>query len=148
MGFSEREIITIASIVEKETPDPNEKPLVSAVIHNRLRRGIRLQSDPTVIYGIPNFNGNLTRKDLRRYTPYNTYVIKGLPPGPISNPGIDSINAALSPASVDYLYFVSKNDGTHHFSSTLKEHNAAVDKYQRRRKRSPTSKKTEGATGE
>ncbi len=135
MGFSEREIITIASIVEKETSDPRERSLVSAVIHNRLKKMIPLQSDPTVIYGIPNFNGNLTRDDLRRYSPYNTYAITGLPPGPISNPGIDSIMAALSPASVDYLYFVSKNDGTHHFSSTLEEHNEAVDRYQRRRKK-------------
>lgn len=135
MGLSQREAITIASIVEKETPDARERPLVSAVIHNRLKKGIPLQSDPTVIYGIPDFNGNLTREDLRRYTAYNTYVIRGLPPGPISNPGISSIKAALSPAPVDYLYFVSKNDGTHHFSSTLEEHNAAVDRYQRRRRR-------------
>jgi len=132
MGLSKREIITIASIVEKETSDPSEQPLVSAVICNRLKKKIPLQSDPTVIYGIPNFDGNLTRRDLRRYGPYNTYLIRGLPPGPICNPGIGSITAALSPAPVDYLYFVSKNDGTHHFSSTLKEHNTAVDKYQRR----------------
>lgn len=144
MGFSEREIITIASIVEKETSDPGERTLVSAVIHNRLKKRIPLQSDPTVIYGMPDFNGNLTKRDLRRYSPYNTYVITGLPPGPISNPGIDSIMAALSPASVNYIYFVSKNDGTHHFSSTLKEHNAAVDKYQRRRKKAQgRSRKTE-----
>jgi len=133
MKLSEREVITIASIVEKETSDPRERPLISGVIHNRLKKRIPLQSDPTVIYGMPDFNGNLTKKDLRRYTPYNTYVIRGLPPGPISNPGIGSLMAALYPASVDYLYFVSKNDGTHHFSSTLKEHNAAVDRYQRRR---------------
>ncbi|NIQ38173.1 MAG: endolytic transglycosylase MltG [Proteobacteria bacterium] len=137
IGLSEREVITIASIVEKETSDPRERPLVSAVIHNRLKEGIPLQSDPTVIYGIPDFNGNLTRADLRRYTAYNTYVIRGLPPGPISNPGISSIVAALSPAAVDYLYFVSKNDGTHHFSSSLEEHNRAVDRYQRHRRRGP-----------
>lgn len=135
MGFTQGEIITIASIIEKETADPRERPLVSAVIHNRLKKGMPLQSDPTVIYGLPDFNGNLTRQDLRRYSPYNTYVITGLPPGPISNPGTDSITAALSPAPVDYLYFVSKNDGTHHFSSTLKEHNEAVNTYQRRRKK-------------
>jgi UPF0755 protein len=146
MGFSEREIITIASIVEKETSDPGERSLVSAVIHNRLKKRIPLQSDPTVIYGIPNFNGNLTRDDLRRYSPYNTYAITGLPPGPISNPGINSIMAALSPASVDYLYFVSKNDGTHHFSSTLEEHNEAVDRYQRRRKK--VKRQGSGARGQ
>jgi UPF0755 protein len=135
IGYSEGEIITIASIVEKETGKPDERALVSAVIHNRLKKKIPLQSDPTVIYGIRDFDGNLTRKDLRQHSPYNTYVIPGLPPGPISNPGLESIRAALSPASVDYLYFVSKNDGTHHFSSTLKEHNRAVDEYQRRRKK-------------
>jgi len=133
MGLSEGEILTIASIIERETSDLMERPLVSAVIHNRMKKGIRLQSDPTVIYGIPEFNGNLTRKDLMRYSPYNTYLIPGLPPGPICNPGTNSIMGALFPASVDYLYFVSKNDGTHKFSSTLKEHNEAVDKYQRRR---------------
>ncbi len=143
LGLTEREVITIASIVEKETSDPRERPLVAAVIHNRLKKRIPLQSDPTVIYGIPDFDGNLTREDLRRHSPYNTYVIRGLPPGPISNPGMGSIEAALFPASVDYLYFVSKNDGTHHFSSTLKEHNAAVDKYQRRRRRSRPRKKVE-----
>lgn len=140
MGFSECEILTIASIVEKEASDPEERSLVSAVLHNRLRKKIPLQSDPTVIYGIPDFNGNLTKRDLRRHSPYNTYIITGLPPGPISNPGIDSIMAALSPASVDYLYFVSRNDGTHHFSSTLREHNRAVDKYQRRRKKAQSQK--------
>jgi UPF0755 protein len=135
LGLSEREALTIASIVEREASDPRERPLVSAVIHNRLKKKIRLQSDPTVIYGIPDFNGNLTRDDLRRYTRYNTYLIPGLPPGPICNPGLSSIQAALSPAPIDYLYFVSKNDGTHHFSVTLEEHDKAVDKYQRRSKR-------------
>jgi len=135
MGLSEREALTIASIVERETSDPHERPLVSAVIHNRLKKKIPLQSDPTVIYGTPDFDGNLTREDLRRYTRYNTYLIPGLPPGPICNPGLSSIQAALSPAPVDYLYFVSKNDGTHHFSVTLEEHDKAVDKYQRRRKK-------------
>jgi len=135
LGLSEREALTIASIVERETSDSRERPLVSAVIHNRLKKKIPLQSDPTVIYGTPDFDGNLTREDLRRYTRYNTYLIPGLPPGPICNPGLSSIQAALSPAPVDYLYFVSKNDGTHHFSVTLEEHDKAVDKYQRRRKR-------------
>jgi UPF0755 protein len=135
LDLSERDVLTIASIVERETSDPRERPLVSAVIHNRLRKGIRLQSDPTVIYGIPDFNGNLTRENLKQYTPYNTYLVPGLPPGPICNPGLSSIKAALYPSPVDYLYFVSKNDGTHHFSRTLEEHERAVDKYQRRRKK-------------
>jgi len=95
---------------------------------------MRLESDPTVIYGIKNFNGNLTRKDLARKTPYNTYAIRGLPPGPIANPGLESIRAVVYPAKTDYLYFVSKNDGSHHFSRTLAEHNRAVQIYQKRRK--------------
>lgn len=94
---------------------------------------MRLASDPTVIYGIPDFNGNLTRKDLTTPTPYNTYMIKGLPPGPIASPGAASLHAALFPAQTEYLYFVAKKDGTHHFSTTLEEHNRAVRKYQLRR---------------
>jgi UPF0755 protein len=94
---------------------------------------MRLYSCPTVIYGIKNFNGNLTKRDLERYTPYNTYLIRGLPPGPICNPGKEAIVAALYPATTEYLYFVSKNDGSNHFSSTLKEHNIAVWKYQKAR---------------
>jgi UPF0755 protein len=118
--------------VEKETADPTERPMIAAVFLNRLQRGMRLQSDPTVIYGIKNFSGNLTKADLERYTPYNTYLIPGLPPGPICNPGKGSIEAVLHPAKVSYLYFVSKNDGTHKFSKTLAEHNRAVWKYQKR----------------
>ena len=97
---------------------------------NRLARGTRLQSDPTVIYGIEDFDGNLTRSNLKTYTPYNTYLIKGLPPGPIANPGRGALWATMSPARVDYLYFVSKNDGSHQFSRNLKEHNRAVRQYQ------------------
>lgn len=134
LGFSIKEIVTMASIIEKETPNDLEKPIVSAVFYNRLKKGIRLESDPTVIYGIEHFDGNLRRKDLKRKSPYNTYVIRGLPPGPIANPGKVSILAALYPADVKYLYFVSKNDGTHQFSRTLSEHNRAVFKYQKRRK--------------
>jgi UPF0755 protein len=92
---------------------------------------MRLQTDPTVIYGIPNFNGNLTRADLETKHPYNTYVIDGLPPGPIANPGEEAIKSVLNPAPGKYLYFVSKNDGTHHFSETLAEHNRMVNRYQR-----------------
>jgi UPF0755 protein len=133
MGFSVNEIITLASIIEKETGVGSERPIISSVFHNRLKRKMRLATDPTVIYGIKNFNGNITKKDLNTYTPYNTYMISGLPPGPIANPGSESIKAALYPATTKYLYFVAKRDKTHHFSSTLEEHNRAVRKYQLRR---------------
>lgn len=126
------EVITLASIVEKETGTAEEMPLIASVFLNRLRNGMRMESDPTVIYGMNDFTGNLTRKDLLESTPYNTYVIRGLPPGPISNPGLASIKAVLYPAETDYLYFVSKNDGTHYFSSSIEEHNRAVWKYQKR----------------
>jgi UPF0755 protein len=133
IGLTRPEVVTLASIIEKETSVDEERLLVSAVFHNRIKRKIPLQSDPTVIYGLPHFNGNLTRKNLRARSPYNTYRVKGLPPGPIANPGKGSLLAALYPAAVDYLYFVSKNNGTHYFSATLAEHNRAVQKYQRRR---------------
>jgi len=124
------EILTLASIIEKETGVESERPLVSAVFHNRLQRQMALQSDPTVIYGLKDFNGNLTRKDLNDPNPYNTYRIAALPPGPICNPSLSSIRAALQPADVPYLYFVSKNDGTHLFSATIEAHNHAVKVYQ------------------
>jgi peptidoglycan lytic transglycosylase G len=130
LGLSMHEIVTLASIIEKETGAAKERPIISSVFHNRLRKGMRLESDPTVIYGIKDFNGNITRKDLRTWTPYNTYKIKALPPGPIANPGGMSIKAALFPASTDYIFFVSKKDTTHKFSKTIKEHNKAVRKYQ------------------
>jgi len=133
LGLTDYEVLILASIIEKETSRPEERPLISAVFHNRMRRRMPLQSDPTVIYGLEDFDGNLTREDLRCPTPYNTYLFVGLPPTPICNPGRDSILAALYPAPVDYLYFVSRNDGTHHFSSTLREHNRAVLRYQKRR---------------
>lgn len=132
LKMTEVQVLTLASIIEKETGQDDERPLISAVFHNRLRKGVPLQSDPTVIYGIPDFNGNLTRKDLARPTPFNTYTIPGLPPGPIASPGGKSILAALNPAPVNYIFFVSRNDGTHQFSATLPEHNRAVDQYQRR----------------
>jgi len=125
-GFTLRQIVTIASIIEKETGVPEEKPLVSAVIRRRLALGMPLQMDPTVIYGLKKFGERLTRKDLRKPTPYNTYVRRGLPTGPITNPGIRSLEAALNPAAADYLYFVSRNDGSHVFSRTLIDHNRAV----------------------
>lgn len=133
-GMTETEVITLASIIDKETAADEERPIISAVFHNRLKLGMRLQSDPTVIFGIKNFNGDLTREDLRTPTPYNTYTIPGLPPGPISNPGEASLMAALNPAEVGYIFFVSKNNGRHHFSETLEEHNIAVDQYQRSKK--------------
>ena len=131
LGLTPHEVITLASVIEKETGFEGERPLVSAVFHNRLRLGIPLQSDPTVIYGLQDFTGNLTRKDLRTPSRYNTYLIRGLPPGPICNPGLASIRAALFPAQVSYLYFVSKNDGTHWFSETIREHNRAVKTFQK-----------------
>lgn len=132
LKFSDYEILILASIIEKEAAIPRERFLVSSVYHNRLKRNMRLNSCPTVIYGIKDFNGNLTKKDLERYTPYNTYLIRGLPPGPICNPGKEALRAALYPTETDFLYFVSKNDGSHHFSSTLREHNFAVWKYQKK----------------
>ncbi|UCD70570.1 MAG: endolytic transglycosylase MltG [Syntrophobacterales bacterium] len=133
LGFSDHEILTLASMIEKEAAIPWERFLVSGVYHNRLKRNMLLYSCPTVIYGIKDFDGNLTKRDLERYTPYNTYRIRGLPPGPICNPGKEAIVAALYPAKTEYLYFVSKNDGSHHFSSTLEEHNIAVWRYQKGR---------------
>ncbi len=129
-----KKIVTLASIIEKETGAGHERKVISAVFMNRLRKGMRLQSDPTVIYAMPDFDGNIRKKDLEYDSPYNTYIHGGLPPGPIANPGLDSIRAALLPEKVDYLYFVSKNNGEHHFSRTLKEHNRAVKRYQIRKK--------------
>lgn len=131
LGMTQREVVILASIIEKETSLPEERPLISAVLHNRLKKGMPLQSDPTVIYGIKDFNGNLKKIHLETPTPYNTYMILGLPPTPICNPGKESLMAALYPASVSYLYFVSKNDGSHYFSSDLEDHQKAVWKYQK-----------------
>lgn len=131
MNMVLHEVLTLASIIERETSVDSERPLVSSVFHNRLRIGMPLQSDPTVIYGIENFDGNLTRDHLRTQTPYNTYVNLGLPPTPICSPGIESIRAALEPADTAFLYFVSKGDGSHQFSATLREHNLAVQQYQK-----------------
>lgn len=132
VNLTDNEILTLASIIEKETGAAFERPVISAVFQNRLRIGMKLDSDPTVIYGMgENYSGDLRRRDLKEYTEYNTYVIKGLPPGPIANPGRDSIIAVLDPADVKYLYFVSKGDGTHHFSNSFREHQNAVNKYQR-----------------
>jgi len=132
MNFSIHDTVTLASIIEKETGDASERAIISSVFHNRLERNMRLESDPTVIYGIKNFDGNIKRKHLRTVTPYNTYQIKGLPAGPIANPGALSLHAALYPEKTSYLFFVSKKDSTHKFSETIKEHNKAVKKYQLR----------------
>jgi UPF0755 protein len=132
MNLTVHQVLTLASVIEKETGARDERPHISSVFHNRLKKRIPLQSDPTVIYGLTNFDGNLRKKDLSHPSRYNTYRWAGLPPGPIANPGADSIRAALYPASSKYLYFVSRNDGTHHFSATLMEHNRAVEKYQKR----------------
>ena len=138
LGFTEHQVVTLASIIEKEAGAGIERPIISAVFHNRLRLRMPLQSDPTVIYPIKNFDGNLRKVDLIRDDPYNTYRRRGLPPGPIGNPGRDALGAALYPSPVDYLYFVARNDGTHRFSRTLREHNKAVDQYQRRGQRPRT----------
>jgi UPF0755 protein len=129
-----REVVTLASIIEKETGVADERPLVAAVFHNRLRDNIRLGSDPTVIYAAKlenRWDGIIHQSDLRAESPYNTYLVYGLPPGPIASPGLASIDAALQPAEVDYLYFVSRNDGTHLFSVNYADHVRAVNKYQR-----------------
>jgi UPF0755 protein len=125
------QVLTLASVIEKETGSGEERPQISSVFHNRLQKKIPLQSDPTVIYGLPNYDGNIHKKDLSHPSPYNTYRWAGLPPGPIASPGAQAIRATLYPAVSPYLYFVSKNDGTHQFSATLIEHNKAVDKYQK-----------------
>lgn len=136
-GLTIEKTLIIASIAEKESGSPAEYPIVSSVIHNRLKRKMLLQMDPTVIYGIPDFNGNLTRRHLRTDHPWNTYVRTGLPPTPICNPGLGAIRAAVNPAKTSYLYFVSMNNGSHKFTSTLREHNKAVQLYQVRRKVGP-----------
>ena len=130
IGLSVHEVVILASIIEKETGDGKERPIISSVFHNRLKRHMRLESDPTVIYGVSDYHGRIRYKHLRRVTPYNTYKIDGLPAGPIANPGAQSLKAALYPAQTNYLFFVSKNDTTHKFSTNLKDHNRAVKKYQ------------------
>jgi len=134
--LSMHELVTLASIVEKETGAPEERPLIAAVFLNRLKRRMRLETDPTVIYGVEDFDGNLRKVHLLdESNPYNTYKIPGLPPGPIASPGRDALEAVLEPADSPYLFFVSRNDGTHVFSKSYAEHERAVDRFQRRRRR-------------
>ena len=135
LGFSIRDIVILASLIEKETSNPEERKLISAVFHNRLQRKMKLDCDPTIIYALKlkgTYDGRLGWKDLKLDSPYNTYLYPGLPPGPIANPGHAALEAALYPADVDYLYFVSRNDGSHVFSHTLKEHNQNVQIYQKK----------------
>lgn len=136
-ALSVRQLVTLASLVEVETARPEERPRIAAVFLNRLRKGMPLQTDPTVIFAMRKagtWNGNIRKKDLDIESPYNTYRVAGLPPGPIASPGRESLLAVLEPAPVRDLYFVSRNDGTHEFSETLREHNEAVDRYQRSRR--------------
>ena len=133
LGLTPREVVTLASVIEKETGAAEERPLISSVVWNRLERGMPLAMDSTIIFALKRegrYDGNLRRVDLEMESPYNTYRVAGLPPGPIASPGEASIDAVLEPAETRYLYFVSKNDGSHHFSTTYREHANAVRKYQ------------------
>lgn len=135
LGMSIRDIVTLASLIEKETSLRKEKKIISAVFHNRLKISMKLDCDPTIIYVLKlegRFKDRLRNRDLKYDSPFNTYLYSGLPPGPIANPGRGSLEAALYPADEKFLYFVSKNDGSHHFSQTFREHQNAVNKYQRR----------------
>jgi UPF0755 protein len=140
-GMTENEVLTLASIIEKEAIVDSERSLISAVYRNRLAKKIPLQADPTSIYGVKSSKETITKADLQRKTPYNTYVINGLPPGPIASPGLKSIRAALHPADVPYLYFVSRDDRTHQFSTTIEEHTAAVRLYRERKQEMKDSSK-------
>jgi UPF0755 protein len=133
VDLSTRQIVTLASLVEKETGKPDERPLVAAVYRNRLTMNMAMQADPTVVYALVKagtYDGNIRKRDLSFDSPYNTYKYAGLPPGPIASPGRAALDAALAPADVEYLYFVSKNDGSHAFAETLAKHNANVQEYQ------------------
>ena len=141
-GLSRHEIVILASLVEKETGASEERGLIASVFYNRIEKGMKFQSDPTILYGMFRktgvFSNNIRKKDILDPTPYNTYVVQGFPQGPIGNPGRESLLAVLKPEQTDYLYFVSRNDGTHVFSTNLKDHNQAVNKYQRSlRKQNP-----------
>jgi UPF0755 protein len=131
LGLSQHQVMTLASMIEKETGAPQERPIISSVFHNRLRKRMRLQSDPTTIYGMwERYTGNIRKSDLLTHSPYNTYTIPALPVGPIGNPGKEALQAALFPEQSEFLYFVSHNDGTHEFTRTFDEHSKAVRKFQ------------------
>jgi len=131
LGMTRHEVVILASLVEKETAAPVERPQIASVFHNRLKIGMKLECDPTIVYGIENYDGIIHKSDIRNPHAWNTYVHPGLPKGPIANPGRDAIQAVLHPDETRYLYFVSKNDGTHHFSTNYAEHNRMVQRYQR-----------------
>jgi len=140
-GRSLREVVILASLVELETGRPEERPRIAAVFLNRLRLGMLLQTDPTIIYALKkkgSWDGNIRKRDLELESPFNTYRVAGLPPTPIASPGRDALLAVIAPAPVKDLYFVSRNDGSHQFSETLVDHNRAVDLYQKRRAPAPT----------
>ncbi|MBN2040139.1 MAG: endolytic transglycosylase MltG [Spirochaetes bacterium] len=131
LNLNTYELINLASLVEKEARIPSERRYISAVFHNRLRKNIKLGCDPTIRYAVKKFKGRITYSDLKYDSPYNTYLYYGLPPTPICSPGRESISAALNPVKTSYLYFVARNDGSHYFSGTLREHNKAVEFYQK-----------------
>ncbi len=134
MGFTIHQVVTLASLVEKEARVDKERPLIASVFLNRLKIGMPLQSDPTAVYDLEGFKGPITHRHLKRESPYNTYLHKGLPPGPICNPGENSLRAVLFPAKTSYLYFVSNRDGTHTFSSHYRDHQRAVARYRKKGK--------------
>jgi peptidoglycan lytic transglycosylase G len=135
IGMTEHQVITLASIVEKEAKVASERKMIAAVYHNRLKKGIKLQADPTAVYGKKAWITNVTREDLQRRTPYNTYLHKGLPPGPIANPGQGAILATLYPEKADYLFFVAQGDGSHYFSNDFSEHEKAIGRFKASRRR-------------
>ncbi len=148
IGFTEQQVITLASIIEKEAKVPTERKLISAVYHNRLKKGMRLQADPTCVYGTKAWVTNVTRQDLKRRSAYNTYLHKGLPPGPIANPGQGAILAALYPEPVDYLFFVAQGDGSHYFSNDYGAHEKAVGRYRTAKKKAKNQTiKAKGKSG-
>jgi UPF0755 protein len=144
MGMTETEVLTLASIIEGEAIYDRERSIISGVYHNRLQMGMRLQADPTIQYIIEGSPRRLLNKDLQIKSPYNTYLNDGLPPGPINNPGIESIRAALNPAETNYLYFVAKGDGYHTFSKTKAEHNKAKRQFQKVRREAKRKKLNKG----
>ena len=146
LGMTENLVLTLASIIEKEAVVDSERSLISAVYHNRLRKNMLLQADPTAIYGVKSSKERITLTDLKRKTAYNTYVIKGLPPGPIASPSIKSITAALYPADVPYIYFVAQDDRSHRFSETAAQHTEAVKRYRSMKQQKINSTK-EGSNG-